>query len=128
MGNQSFLDRVRGWIGGIAFNVFLWANRMTAEQYDYHVHIGCKPIKDLLVPEFLLFKAHIDAAHKMVSDLCHRKREWIMSIPARFDYDPDLIIGQALRDADKMLLMLQSADTPSDVRAWLADAPRSVKE
>ncbi len=41
----------------------------------------------------------IEAAQKMVSDLCHQRRRWIMSIPARPDYDPDLVIGGALRAA-----------------------------
>ena len=33
MGEPSFRDIVRGWIGGVAFAVLLWANRMTAEEY-----------------------------------------------------------------------------------------------
>ena len=33
MGKQSLLDRIREWIGGIAFDVFLWANRMTQDEY-----------------------------------------------------------------------------------------------
>ena len=40
-------------------------------------------------------------ASKMVHDLCRSRadaqhREWLMSIPARPDYDPDLVIGAAL--------------------------------
>lgn len=50
----------------------------------------------------------IERAHKMVSDLCHRRREWIMSIPARPDYDPDIVIGTGLRDAQKALLGLHT--------------------
>jgi hypothetical protein len=42
-------------------------------------------------------KTKSGAAHAMISDLCHRRREWVMSIPAREDYDPDLVIGGALR-------------------------------
>ena len=33
MGKQSLLDRVREWIGGVAFRVFLWSIRMTQDQY-----------------------------------------------------------------------------------------------
>lgn len=33
MGKQSFRDRVREFIGGIAWDVFLWSIRMTTEQY-----------------------------------------------------------------------------------------------
>ena len=42
-------------------------------------------------------------ATEMISSLCKPRgmegtREWIMSIPARPDYDPDLIIGRSLTD------------------------------
>ena len=33
MAKQSTLEWIREWIGGIAFNVFLWANRMTFDEY-----------------------------------------------------------------------------------------------
>lgn len=45
----------------------------------------------------------LEVAHQMVSDLDHQKREWIMSIPARPNYDPDLVIGKALRLASRFL-------------------------
>jgi hypothetical protein len=38
------------------------------------------------------------AARQMVSDLCNQRRDWVMSIPARPDYDPDLVIARALDD------------------------------
>lgn len=40
--------------------------------------------------------AKIDRAYDVVSALCEGKREWLISIPARPDHDPDLIIGDAL--------------------------------
>ncbi len=55
-------------------------------------------------------KQNLEAAHKMVSDLCSGKREWIMSIPAQPDYDPDLVIGLALRDADKMVKRIEQLE------------------
>ena len=33
MGNISLLERVRNWIGEVAFDVFLWAVRMGADEY-----------------------------------------------------------------------------------------------
>jgi hypothetical protein len=33
MGNQSFFDKVREWLGGIAFRIFLWSVRMTQDEY-----------------------------------------------------------------------------------------------
>jgi hypothetical protein len=33
MGQPSFSDNVREWIGHIAWRVFLWSIRMTEEQY-----------------------------------------------------------------------------------------------
>ena len=53
----------------------------------------------------------VDAAIEMVINLCKPKgtvgsREWMMSIPARPQSDPDLVIGDALfsakRDLGKM--------------------------
>lgn len=43
MGNPTFIDRVRGVIGALAWRVFLWSIRMTDEQYDHLVHAGCNP-------------------------------------------------------------------------------------
>ena len=45
----------------------------------------------------------IEKAQRMVSELCAGRRTWIMSIPARPDYDPDLVIGQALHDARTLI-------------------------
>ena len=33
MGKQSFLDRIREWIGGIGFRVFLWSIKCTQDEY-----------------------------------------------------------------------------------------------
>ncbi len=33
MGKDTLFDKLRYWISGIAFDVFLWANRMTANEY-----------------------------------------------------------------------------------------------
>lgn len=51
------------------------------------------------------WKTKIDAAHRMVTALCQPRgsagtREWVMSIPARPDYDPDLVIAAGLRAAE----------------------------
>lgn len=47
-------------------------------------------------------------AELMVSALCKPKgtvgaREWVMSIPARPTYDPDLVIGDSLSDIPKLI-------------------------
>ena len=42
-------------------------------------------------------KGKIEAAHKMVSELCSGKKKWIMSIPVQPDEDPDIVIGDGLR-------------------------------
>lgn len=54
-------------------------------------------------------KARYDAATQMVSDLDQRKREWIMSIPARRDYDPDLVIAASLADVPRLQEQLRVA-------------------
>ena len=48
-------------------------------------------------------RARIGKAHSIVHELCDGTRRWTMSIPAREDYDPDLVISAALRDADDLL-------------------------
>ena len=59
-------------------------------------------------------EARIDRAWDMVSALCKPRgregsREWVMSIPARPNHDPDLVIGVALRDARDLLKRLRAA-------------------
>lgn len=41
--------------------------------------------------------AKIDAALKIVGELCEGSRSWTMSVPARPDSDPDLVIAGALQ-------------------------------
>lgn len=48
-------------------------------------------------------RGRCEAAMQMVSDLCQGRRNWTMSIPARPDYDPDLVISAALADIPKLL-------------------------
>jgi hypothetical protein len=53
-----------------------------------------------MMPEFetvLDALGAIEKAEQMVSDLCNRKRDWIMSIPVMHDYDPDTVIAKGLR-------------------------------
>lgn len=65
-------------------------------------------------------KQRVEAALQMVIALCKPKgtagaRDWIMSIPARRDHDPDLVIGDALQDAREALAALaESQATISD--------------
>lgn len=52
------------------------------------------------------WKEKVQAAHEMVSALClprgsEGSRQWIMSIPAREDYDPDLVITDGLMAMEK---------------------------
>lgn len=53
--------------------------------------------------------AKIDKASQTVSELCNGTRKWIMSIPARIDYDPDIIISDALYSAKAALQTPQPA-------------------
>lgn len=47
-------------------------------------------------------EARLKAAEAVIHDLCAGTRRWTMSIPARPDYDPDLIIADALRDVREL--------------------------
>lgn len=46
----------------------------------------------------------------MVVQLCRREREWVMSVPARHDYDPDIVIADGLRVASDVLDNAAAAD------------------
>lgn len=50
----------------------------------------------------------IDRAHKMICDLCTRKREWMLSVPARRDYDPDLVIEDGLQAGREAIARLSA--------------------
>lgn len=62
------------------------------------------------------------AAQQMVSDLCNGRREWLMSIPARPDYDPDLVISSALRHLHNEVERLRAAaETDAAWREYAGD-------
>lgn len=53
-------------------------------------------------------RAQFANAMEMIGNLCKRRdeagsREWVMSIPARPDYDPDLVIAAALDAVPELL-------------------------
>ena len=53
-------------------------------------------------------EAQIQRAQSMVSALClprgsEGSREWVMSIPARPDHDPDLVVGGGLRGKERLI-------------------------
>jgi len=71
------------------------------------------------------WKEKVDAAYDMVHALCQPRgsegsREWIMSIPARPEYDPDLVITSGLRAAAKEIHKLAAeVDARDEVIAKL---------
>lgn len=57
------------------------------------------------------WKDAVKAAHEMIYALCQPRgsegsRQWIMSIPAREDHDPDLVITSGLMAAEKQIATL----------------------
>jgi len=66
----------------------------------------------------------IDKALQMVYDLCNQRREWMMSIPTRPDYDPDLVIGDALSDARKLLMSHPVQETRKALKPKETDTVR----
>src|SRR6185369_419320 len=67
-----------------------------------------------------------DAAQAMIKALCQPRgsegsREWIMSVPARPDYDPDLVIGLSVQMTRRLANVL---DSLSRERAVLANLLR----
>lgn len=78
-------------------------------------------MSDCRNPEKVL--AMIDRALAMVEALCRPRgtagaREWEMSIPARADRDPDLVIADALFAARRVLLAQLSPTDHSKPAEW----------
>ena len=42
MGEETFLDKARNFIAALSFKVFLWANRMTKDEYFNQLEIENK--------------------------------------------------------------------------------------
>lgn len=58
-------------------------------------------------------RERLDRAHKMVVDLCNpvsSGRRWEMSIPARPDHDPDLVIADGIHAGQQALDRLEAAE------------------
>jgi len=66
----------------------------------------------------------IRAAQVIVSELCSGSRRWAMSVPARPDSDPDLVIAGALAAAKKILLAIPAGVAGVDAK----DAKRSINQ
>lgn len=68
----------------------------------------------------------LEKATAMVSALCQPRgteghRDWIMSIPVRLDYDPDVVIATALADlADALTEIRRLKQAVEDVRVCIA--------
>ena len=52
-------------------------------------------------------KEEIDAAHRIVADLCEAKVRWVMSVPANEKRDPYLIISKALNTASNLVSIIE---------------------
>jgi hypothetical protein len=60
------------------------------------------PVNALTPEQVAEYRALADAGRRMVSALCDGAREWILSIPARPDHDPDLVIWAGLAAVDSL--------------------------
>lgn len=87
-------------------------------------------------------KARQEKACTMITALCVPKgskgsREWIMSIPAEPDYDPDIVICDSLKDLPELEQMLRKAykiiksihdPIPIDLSVIIDDCMKWMKE
>lgn len=83
-----------------------------------------KPIRDLNLDrqmDLQSIKDRRSAACQIVSDLCHKRREWVMHIPVSQD-DPDIVIGEALRDSFHLI------EQVTDLQTQLAEARKALRE
>lgn len=66
---------------------------------------------------------NIRRAMDLVSALCDGSREWIMSIPARVDHDPDIVISEALREArDHIDTLTRERDEALAMLGWTKES------
>lgn len=78
------------------------------------------------------WREKVKAAHVMVSALCkprgsHGSREWIMSIPARPEHDPDLVITFGLMAAEKHIKELEAQLAACAAGPWRFDVENAPK-
>lgn len=66
----------------------------------------------------------IAKAHAVVSALCDGTQKWTMSVPARVDSDPDLVISAALRHAEAALQSTAPQPQGDVVVTWDHDRTR----
>jgi len=64
-------------------------------------------------------RARYEEACQMIADLCKPRthpehRDWTMSIPARPDYDPDLVIRDSLDDIPTLLERVEAAEARAE--------------
>jgi hypothetical protein len=50
----------------------------------------------------------LDKALALVCELSEGKRRWTLSVPVRLDYDPDMVIGGAIRAAKARITELET--------------------
>lgn len=79
------------------------------------------------------WREKVKAAHVMVSALCkprgsHGSREWIMSIPARPEHDPDLVITFGLMAAEKHIKELEAQLAACAAGPWRFDVENAPKD
>jgi hypothetical protein len=85
-------------------------------------------------------KARVDKAHAHIGDLCTGRSRWKMTIPVNPERDSDLILTEALVDAERLMaevnqlraqrdkvLAILAANTPSGgLSAWLTREIRAA--
>lgn len=78
--------------------------------------------------ELAAIKARVEKAQATVQALCDREIGWVMSVPARPESDPDLVISDSLKDVGTLVgeveRLAAEADTLADacqrVHQWLS--------
>lgn len=69
----------------------------------------------------------IERAEQVVNELCEGERRWTLSVPARPDHDPDLIIASGLHAAKKEIDALRARLAALEVACHLYDAASDVR-
>jgi hypothetical protein len=81
-------------------------NKLWTGNAVYRGMIAAAPVQPetwKVLPSSPAVIAKIDAAIAMVPALCDGSKRWTMSVPARPDSDPDLVIAGALQNARALI-------------------------
>lgn len=70
--------------------------------------------------------ARVERARKEISDLCHGRRKWTMSVPVQLDRDSDIVFADVTCDAVRLCAEMERLRTENAAQSRVCDAAREL--